>query len=269
MHYDPIKSSLGKVFNKRPFLRKLFYRALDILLLRTWHIKRWLKKLRKSFQSLENPQALDAGAGFGQYTFYLARKFKNMTISAVDIKEEQVKDCNDFFEKVNLKNAKFSLLDLTKLSEKDKYNLILSVDVMEHILEDDQVFKNFHNALQSGGYLLISTPSDLGGSDADEDHDSFIDEHVRDGYNKDAIEQQLKNAGFSEVQSQYSYGFWGHLSWILSMKVPITMLSWTKWLFLFLPFWYSLTFPFALIFNVLDVNFSNKKGTGLIVLAKK
>ena len=33
MQYDPIKRSLGAVFHKSPFSRKLFYRLLDRLLL--------------------------------------------------------------------------------------------------------------------------------------------------------------------------------------------------------------------------------------------
>ena len=32
MQYDPIKHTLGKLFNRTPFLRKLFYRLLDLLL---------------------------------------------------------------------------------------------------------------------------------------------------------------------------------------------------------------------------------------------
>jgi hypothetical protein len=40
MQYDPIKKTLGTVFNKTPFLRILFYRLLDLLLLRTWHVKK-------------------------------------------------------------------------------------------------------------------------------------------------------------------------------------------------------------------------------------
>jgi len=39
--------------------------------------------------------------------------------------------------------------------------------------------------------LLISTPSDQGGSDAQEEHDSFIGEHVRDGYAIKEIEEKL------------------------------------------------------------------------------
>ena len=44
MQYDPIKRSLGKVFNQTPVLRKLFYQLLDLLLLRAWHIRKELRQ---------------------------------------------------------------------------------------------------------------------------------------------------------------------------------------------------------------------------------
>ena len=44
MQYDPIKRKLGKVFNTTPSMRKLFYRLLDILLLRSWHIRKVIKQ---------------------------------------------------------------------------------------------------------------------------------------------------------------------------------------------------------------------------------
>jgi hypothetical protein len=44
MQYDPVKRRLGVVFNSDPFLRKLFYHLLDLLLLRAWHIQRELRR---------------------------------------------------------------------------------------------------------------------------------------------------------------------------------------------------------------------------------
>ena len=54
------------------------------------------------------------------------------------------------------------------------YNIILSVDVMEHIEEDVLVFQNFYKSLKNNGVLLISTPSDKGGSDVHNDHGGVI-----------------------------------------------------------------------------------------------
>ena len=95
MQYDPIKRSLGNVFNKKPFLRKLFYKLLDLLLLRSWHIK---KESRKYFANRSQDfSILDAGSGFGQYDYFLSNLCKNAKITGVDVKEEQIDDCNQFF----------------------------------------------------------------------------------------------------------------------------------------------------------------------------
>ena len=269
MKYDPIKHSLGKVFNKRAFLRKSFYWMLDLLLLRAWHIKKNIRAWKKNYKNDAN--ILDAGSGFGQYSYFLSKQSKNWNILGVDVKKEQIDDCNKFFSKIGKsEHVRFEFADLTKFLKKSEYDLILSVDVMEHILEDVQVFKNFHQSLKENGVLLISTPSDQGGSDVhDEDEHSFIDEHVRDGYNINEIEDKLKNAGFSKVDARYSYGTPGKISWKLSMKWPIQMLNAGKLFFVILPFYYIIAYPVSFILNYFDVNLKHKTGTGLIVKAYK
>jgi hypothetical protein len=96
-----------------------------------------------------------------------------------------------------------------------------------------------------------------------------VDEHVRDGYNIDEIQQKLRSAGFSHTEARYTYGWPGKISWRLSMKYPILMLNTSKLFFVVLPFYYLLTYWFALIMNLLDVNINPKTGTGLLVKAWK
>jgi 2-polyprenyl-3-methyl-5-hydroxy-6-metoxy-1,4-benzoquinol methylase len=269
MKYDPIKKGLGETFNRTPFLRKLFYRLLDLLLLRAWHIRRELRRARRRIGPLA--EVLDAGSGFGQYSWFMSRLSRHWMITGVDVKEEQVRDCNLFFEKTGRAGqAHFETADLTLFRGKAKFDLVLCVDVMEHILEDVRVFGNFAYSMKKGGILLISTPSDQGGSDVHDEHDdSFIEEHVRDGYNREEIVEKLKKAGFSEVYPRYSYGWPGKISWRLSMKYPIIMLNASRLFYLLLPFYYLLTFPFSLVLDCLDVSLEHKSGTGLIVKAVK
>jgi SAM-dependent methyltransferase len=196
---------------------------------------------------------------------------KNSQILGVDVKQEQIDDCNKFFAKIGRGNrVKFQYADLTEFSQPDTYDLVLSVDVMEHILEDEQVFRNLCQSLHKGGVLLISTPSDQGGSDVhDEDEHSFIDEHVRDGYNIDDIERKLRAAGFSAVEAKYSYGTPGSIAWTLSMKWPIIMVNVSKILLLLLIPYYIIVYPLAFILNWIDTITTHKTGTGLIVKAVK
>nr|WP_319400984.1 class I SAM-dependent methyltransferase [uncultured Carboxylicivirga sp.] len=274
MQYDPIKRSLGKVFNQTPFLRILFYRLLDLLLLRAWYIRRELKK--KAASSANNLKVLDAGSGFGQYDYFMSSLGKKWDITGVDVKEEQIADCNQFFSKIGRGNrVKFEIGDLTKFVKPNTFDLILSVDVMEHILEDELVFDNFHKSMKNNGTLLISTPSDQGGSDTHHHHEEedgvhgFIDEHVRDGYNADDIRKKLEQAGFSDIETHYTYGKPGSLSWKLSMKFPILMLNASKLFFVLLPFYYIVAYPIAFILNIIDTASEQKSGTGLMVVAHK
>jgi SAM-dependent methyltransferase len=269
MQYDPIKKGLGNFFNRSPWLRILFYRLLDILLLRAWYIKKELRKFR--YKNPGNINILDAGSGFGQYTHYMAGLSQNWKIRGVDVKSDQVEDCNHFFKKIGKDHQViFEVADLTGLDEQGSYQLILCVDVMEHIEEDVKVFRNFARALHTGGLVLISTPSDRGGSDLhDKGDESFIEEHVRDGYNIHEIEEKLGSAGFSKIETKYSYGIPGRFAWKISMKYPIILLNLSRLFFIILPVYYLLTFPFAILMNLLDINMKHKSGTGLIVKAYK
>jgi 2-polyprenyl-3-methyl-5-hydroxy-6-metoxy-1,4-benzoquinol methylase len=274
MQYDPIKKSLGKVFNSSPVLRVLFYKLLDILLLRAWHVKKEIRRwaaIARVPAGDEKRYILDAGSGFGQYSYFLTGLNPLWFVDAVDVKEEQIADCNAFFAKAGRKNVLFEKADLTQFSKPDRFDFILSVDVMEHIADDEAVFRNFYDSLTQEGMLLISTPSDQGGSDVHdhEEGESFIDEHVRDGYNITEIREKLRRAGFTNTEARYTYGTPGKIGWKLSMKYPILMLNTTRLFFILLPFYYLLTLPIFLCCNWLDTKMTHTTGTGLIVKAWK
>jgi len=272
MEYDPIKRSLGSVFNKTPFLRKTFYGLLDLLLLRAWHVH---KELR-AFSGWKKPdlQVLDGGAGFGQYSYWMAKRNPSWRIRAIDVKDEQVADCNRFFGQIGMgEQVVYEVGDLTKYKKETAYDFVICVDVMEHIEDDVQVFKNYYASMKPGAMLLISTPSDQGGSGLDE-HTSgevkgFVDEHARDGYNIDEIQDKLKGAGFDRIEARYQYGSMGQIAWKLSMYYPMSALNVSKIFFIFLPFWYLLTYPLSYILNWMDVSGEQETGAGLVVKAWK
>lgn len=269
MQYEPIKKSLGRFFRKSIVLKKILYLLLDLLLLRSWHVRKALKTIGSELP--DDASVLDAGSGFGQYTWRMSSLHRNWKIKGIDINADEIIECNEFFKRTG-KGEKviFEYGDLTALNEKMCYDLILTVDVMEHIPDDEKVFINFSASLRSGGKLIISTPSDKGGSDVHgDDEKSFIDEHVRDGYGNEEIKAKLERAGFRRVRVLYTYGKAGSLSWRLSMKYPVKMLNVSYLFFILLPFYYLIVFPVALVLNTIDVNSDNEYGTGLLVTAEK
>ena len=267
MKYDPVKKVFGDIVSNNAFLRKVFYFLLDLMFLRSWHVR---KKIRQYFPKNTVMKIFDAGMGFGQYTYFMAKRFPDSEILAIDVKEEQVNDCRNFFSKTGYDKVKFEIGDLTKIEYKEQFDFILCVDVMEHIFEDELVFRNFANALKKGGRLLVNTPSNLGGSDAhSEDDDSFIEEHARLGYSKEDITDKVSRAGLEVTDFSYAYGKYGTVSWRFGIKYPILIAGASKFFILLLPFYYLFTLWFVLILMWLDLNTDNKEGTGVLLVAEK
>ena len=268
MQYDPIKKVFGDVVRNKPWLRILFYKLLGVMFLREWYVKRELR--RQLSGKNRSFTVYDAGMGFGQYSYFIAKHFPLANIYAGDLKEEQVSDCRLFFQAQGLKQCTFAVEELTEIDHTNKFDFILSVDVMEHIPDDVKVFSSFYRALKDNGQLLINTPSNLGGSDVhSEDDKSFVSEHARDGYGMDEIRQKLESAGFIVESVRYTYGKWGNLYWRLGIKYPMQILNASKAFFFLLPFYYIITLPFILPMMRLDYISENKTGTGLNVLARK
>jgi SAM-dependent methyltransferase len=268
MQYDPIKKIFGNAVRNIPWLRKLFYKLLGIMFLREWYVK---SELRRQLSMRKEPFSVyDAGSGFGQYTYYLAKNFPGAKIYSVDVKEEQIADCTQFFRAIGLQQCSFAVEDLLHIQHTDMFDAILSVDVMEHIADDKTVFKNFFRALRKNGQLFINTPSNLGGSDVHSiDDKSFVEEHARDGYGRDEIRSKLEDAGFQVEKIRYTYGHWGTAAWRWGIKYPLLLVNISKIFFVALPFYYLFILPFVLPMMWLDYRTENETGTGLNVVAKK
>lgn len=269
MYYDPIKRQTGYFFSCCRWTRVLFYRLLDLLLLRSWYVRREVRDWAR--HAVSGASVLDAGSGFGQYVYFVSRLPGKFIVKGVDVKQDEIDICERFFGSGPSKGRiSFEKADLTAFVDPGKHDLVLCVDVLEHIKDDVLVMKNLCESLKPGGRLIISTPSDLGGSDVHEEGDnSFIGEHVRDGYGVQEITDKLTEAGFSRVEPQYSYGKYGHRAWLISMKYPIKMLNAGKMFFLAVPMYYLVVFPFAMLLNFLDLRTGNRSGTGLIVRATR
>ncbi len=271
MDYDPIKDYLGDFFSRNPLSQRIFFGLLHMFFLRAWHVKKMLRSLFGRLTDRRPVQVLDAGTGFGQYTYFIAKSFPEANILAVDIKQDYLDNAERFFSKTKHRSRiDFAYEDLTALKTTGPFDLILSVDVMEHIEDDRAVFRNFASVLNKGGFVVINTPSDQGGSDVSVEEDSsFIGEHVRDGYNIDELQQKLEDAGLTPVEAKYTYGKYGSFAWQFLIKYPMVMLSKSKLFLLLLPLYYIPVLPIGLILNAMDVRTHNKTGTGVLVVATR
>ena len=271
MQYDPIKDRIGRIVGRYPWLHRLFFGALNWLFLRAWYVRREIHRLMDDAPRDRPVDVLDAGTGFGQYAYFVARTFPNARVRAVDVKTDYLERARSFVEQTGVSDRiDWAIDDLTDLQSEGPFDLILSVDVMEHIEDDRAVFGHFERVLRPGGHVIINTPSDQGGSDVQEEgEESFIGEHVREGYNREALEGKLRDAGLEPVRSLYTYGEYGSTAWRWLIKRPMQMLGATWASVVLLPLYYLAALPIGLFLNARDMAAENETGTGLLVVAQK
>ena len=88
------------------------------------------------FTRLLSPKViLDAGCGRGDYSFYMAEYWPEALIDAVDIDGQCISKNKLVQRRLGLENIRFEVQDITKVGSKEKYDLIVCVDVLEHIRE--------------------------------------------------------------------------------------------------------------------------------------
>ncbi|NNE71356.1 MAG: class I SAM-dependent methyltransferase [Rhodothermales bacterium] len=267
MDYDPVKDRLVTFFGDSRLGQRLFFGVLHLVFLRSWYVRRVLRKHLGDAPST----VLDAGTGFGQYTDWILRRFRGAHVVAVDIKRDYLARVERYLERAGVASrAEVRFGDLTALEETGPFDLILCVDVMEHIEADVQVFKHFHRVLRPGGVVVVNTPSDQGGSNVSDDgEDSFIGEHVRDGYGVEEIRAKLAEAGLTLEAAEYGYGPAGTMGWSVLVQLPMLALGRSMAWALLLPVYYLLALPVGLLLNAADMAVRNETGTGLTVVARK
>jgi len=268
--YDPVKDQFAQIIRRFRFLRTIFYKILDLFFLRSWYIRKLLRQYGSELDANGEWKLFDAGSGFGQYDRFILRQFNNVSVRAVDVKEDYLEDSRSYFNReIESGRISFYQEDLLEINYQETFDFAICVDVLEHIEEDTKVMKNINRSLKSGGYFLMHSPSIYSEEDADGD-ESFVDEHARPGYSKSDIRKKLEGSGFNVVDVAYTYGTKGHFAWELIIKYPMLWLNKIKlWALPIMAIYYIPVLPLSLLLMALDIRDDNEHGAGIYALAQK
>lgn len=204
-------------------------------------------------------QVLDAGSGIGCYTLALARHFNHSLIIGVDNSRKNVAIGKKMAQEAKLGNVYFKMRDIAKeLPGKDKYDLIICIDVLEHIKQYKKVLSNFYKVLRPGGYVYIHVPQ--------KNQKRFFKKfrtwshkgHEREGFVPTVFKRDMKSIGFHVVRVWNTFGFFGSITWELNH------LALSKSFVLS-----ALTFPLLLPFSYIDRFVRNKRGLAAAYVFKK
>lgn len=150
---------------------------------------------------------LDAGCGSGVFSFELAKRHPEAQVLGVDSEPDLVARGNEIAERAGLVNCRFSEADVTRLGFDDAFDLVLSVDNLEHVPDDVGALETLLHALRPGGRLVVHVPGYerrwiLFGRRVN----FAVPGHVRPGYKAEELVGKLRDAGFEVDSHRYTYG---------------------------------------------------------------
>ena len=154
----------------------------------------------------------EAGCGIGNLTEHFLEK---ESLVCVDIEPLYIEMIARRFS--HLENFRALCRDLSQTAQFDfvqnkKVDTVLCLNLLELIDDDEQILKNFYNALEPGGHLILLVPQhpDFYGS---------IDKsvgHLR-RYSAEELSTKMKNAGFEIVKVE-DFNRMGGPAWFVSTK---------------------------------------------------
>jgi SAM-dependent methyltransferase len=225
--------------------------------IRSLYFKRFIKN--KSFSKI-----LEAGCGPGLFTFFVADRFPHAQVIGYDISKDDIEFCNQENIKRKTDNVSFVCCDLLELKEKEEYDFIYSIDVLEHISGNWKVLENIYRALKNEGIFYLAMP-------CEKNHRHIFPErffqkytewsareHTGDQYELSELCFILKDMGFKIILAKYTFGLWGKLTWELDMLMErYQNLK-------------RLSMPLLLFLCFLDTLWKNKEDSyALLIIAKK
>lgn len=269
MDYDPVKSRLARLFLRQPWMKRLMFLLARQAFLREREVRRALRNL--SAAGLKPERVLDAGTGYGQYALALRDCFPAAGVLSVDINPACVAQLKDLCRRGGLAGVETRVADLLELELEQPVDLVLNVDVVEHIQDDRRVFRRFQQALRPGGLLLLHTPAVAEGMPEESISGGAhsVGEHAREGYTRAMLRERLAQAGLEEIWLRSTYGVAGGLAWRLGVRGPMRALALGSWTLPLVLLWLCAVILPVRLLNEIDLRGHREQGGCLLVLARR
>lgn len=214
-------------------------------------------------RDIQYQQILDAGSGTGVFSFELWRRFPDARVLGVDFQKEAIEACMCIAENIGATNVEFRQELIESLQEKNTFDLILCVDILEHIKDDLRALRGIFDAAAPGGILVLHVPALYRRYPVWKKSLNFdVESHARVGYRPEEIEEKVRQAGFLVRESGFTYGFWETLANNLSYMITRAKMQ-NKIL-------YSLAFPVLISISLLGARARPRSlGAGIFLVAEK
>lgn len=149
---------------------------------------------------------LDIGCGSGTLSLYLASQ--GHSVHGIDISRRAINICVQSAKDLGIKNVTFEVINfLEDKITNQKYDVILLLEVIEHLENDIASLKKIYHKLNPGGLLILSTPSSnapLYRLGLTRDFDKKVG-HLR-RYQREELVKKIQHCGFQVIEINNNEG---------------------------------------------------------------
>jgi SAM-dependent methyltransferase len=202
--YDRLDSS---------FLVRLFGFPATLLHGDTLVLDRWRWLSRRLPLTANGESLLDVGCGTGAFTIGAARLGYQATGVSWDERNQRVAETRALACKAA--DARFVTGDVRQLDNmpelQDDYDVIICLECVEHVINDEKLFRDMAARLKPGGRLLLTTPNYYYHPISQSDRGPFLTEetgwHVRRGYTPPMLQELCERTGLVCHEVTYCGGY--------------------------------------------------------------
>jgi len=226
-------------------------------------------------------RVMEAGCGRAIPLLWLAKRHPSWKLTGIELDPILARSVQRILAYGHWPNVDFSEKDILTLNEENIYDLIIFIDVLEHIKDDVGLLTRFRRALKPGGYVVVHVPrrhqqmwrwlppfrrhgvighvreDTVGGSK----RRVVIEGHVREEYIEEELQQAAEKAGLRVVKLRQTIGRLGEISFELNnLFWPQQVLRYMAAL---------VTWPLAIPIGYLDVRRNPPVGNSLLLIATR
>jgi SAM-dependent methyltransferase len=159
---------------------------------------RWVRRRLRPGEG----RTLDVGAGNGGFAMFAA-SIGNKCVG-ISFDQEEMRDAERRAALCGIENVAFTVHDLRDGPLEGRFDQLICLEVVEHLLDDERLFRDMAVALRPGGRLLLTTPfaehHPLWGETLSKVEDGG---HVRWGYSEARLRELCDSASLTPT----SFGF--------------------------------------------------------------
>jgi SAM-dependent methyltransferase len=185
-------------------------------------IDRWRFVARHLPRTGNGETVFDVGCGSGAYTIGAAKRGYTATGLSWDQRNQEA--ATSRAKLVGAERCAFPIGDARQLDQlqvhRGRYHYVLSLENIEHILDDRKLIGDLAACLRPGGWLILSTPNKDYRSVTPEDDGPFPTKedgwHVRRGYTGAMLRELCEDAGLAVESIGWCSGFLSQkLTWLI------------------------------------------------------